>query len=195
MYVKDIRVIKKNLRAKYKKIRAEMNPKRKQAMDAEIQSRLLSLHQYAQNDLVFTYVSKDIEVDTMALIRAAWANRKMVAVPRCVPGVIDMEFYLIKEEEDLEPGMFGVLEPVPERCEKLTDYFKGICIVPGLSFDAGGYRLGYGKGYYDRFLSQFQGVTVGICYSNCTQWKLPHGRYDKPVNLLITDKYIRRTSP
>lgn len=106
-----------------------------------------------------------------------------------------MEFYLIKGEEDLEPGMFGVLEPVPERCQKVTDYSGGICIVPGLSFDAGGFRLGYGKGYYDRFLSQFQGVTVGICYSNCTQWKLPHGRYDKPVNLLITDKYIRRTSP
>lgn len=195
MYIKDIRVVKNHLREKYKMIRRGMNSKRKQAMDAEIQSRVLSLRQYTENSLIFTYVSKGIEVDTFAIMRAAWANQKKVAVPRCIPGIVDMEFYLIQGEEDLEPGTFGVLEPVPERCVKVTDYTEGFCVVPGLSFDAEGYRLGYGKGYYDRFLSQFRGVTVGICYTSCTQWRLPHGRYDKPVNLLITEKYIRRTSP
>ena len=88
MYVKDIRVVKNHLRAKYKATRREMNPKRKQAMDAEIQSRVLSLRQYAENSLVFTYVSKNIEVDTFAIMRAAWANHKKVAVPRCVPGAV-----------------------------------------------------------------------------------------------------------
>lgn len=86
-----------------------------------------------------------------------------------------------------------MLEPVPERCRLVTDYSRGLCIVPGLCFDAEGYRLGYGKGYYDRFLSAFRGVTVGICYTACTQWRLPHGRYDRQIQLLITEKYIRRT--
>lgn len=194
MYVKDIRVVKNNLRNKYKAVRRNMPPAQKHRMDVEIQSRLLSLRQYHQNDLLFTYVSKDIEVDTLAIIAAARANKKRVAVPRCVPGEIDMEFFYIRGEEDLAPGMFGVLEPVPERCELVTDFSRGLCIVPGLSFDAEGFRLGYGKGYYDRFLSQFQGITVGLCYSNCTQWRLPHGRYDRPVDLLITDRYLRKTA-
>lgn len=194
MYVKDIRVVKNNLRNKYKALRRNMPPTRKHQMDVEIQSRLLSLRQYHQNDILFTYVSKDIEVDTMAIIAAARANQKRIAVPRCIPGEIDMEFFFIHGEEDLEPGMFGVLEPVPDRCVKVTDFSRGLCIVPGLSFDAEGFRLGYGKGYYDRFLAQFQGTTVGLCYSNCTQWRLPHGRYDRPVDLLITDCYLRKTA-
>lgn len=194
MYVKDIRTVKNDLRNKYKNIRRELEPQKKRLMDAEIQSRFLSLRQYAQNSLLFTYVSKDIEVDTIELIKAAWCNHKKVAVPRCVPEKRDMEFFLINSMDDLEPGLFGVLEPVPSRCEKVTDLSKGLCIVPGLSFDAEGFRLGYGKGYYDRFLSQFGGSTVGLCYANCVQWKLPHGRYDRPVDLLITNKYIRRTA-
>ena len=193
MYIKDIRVVKNNLRNKFKSLRRNMPPKQKHRMDVEIQSRFLSLRQYHQNDILFTYVSKDIEVDTMAIIAAARANQKKVAVPRCIPGEIDMEFFFIQGEEDLEPGMFGVLEPVPGRCDMVTDFSRGLCIVPGLSFDAEGFRLGYGKGYYDRFLAKFQGTTVGLCYSNCTQWRLPHGRYDRPVDLLITDRYLRKT--
>lgn len=194
MPVRDIRAVKTALRNKYKKLRAEMKPSLKERMDAQMREKLLSLRQYEKNDLLFTYVSKSIEVDTLSIIRQALADQKQVAVPRCVPGKIDMEFYLITGEGDLEPGAFGVLEPVPERCRLLKDYSHGLCIVPGLSFDAEGFRLGYGKGYYDRFLSQYGGFTVGLCYSSCTQWRLPHGRYDRPVNLLITDKYLRRTS-
>ena len=63
--------------------------------------------------------------------------------------------------------------------------------MPGLAFDPQGFRLGYGKGYYDRFLSGFQGKTVGICYLGCVQWNLPHGYYDRPVDILITERYVR----
>ena len=143
--------------------------------------------------MIFTYLSKPIEVDTFGLVRAAWANRKRVAVPKCIPETTQMEFYYITSMDDLAPGAFGVLEPVPERCRLVTDYSRGLCVVPGLCFDTEGYRLGYGKGYYDRFLSAFRGVTVGICYTACTQWRLPHGRYDRQIQLLITEKYIRRT--
>ena len=162
MPIRDIRLLKTELRQKYKRIRKNLDPEKQRAMDAEIQTRLLALRQYGENDVIFTYLSKPIEVDTFGLA-------------------------------DLAPGAFGVLEPVPERCRLVTDYSRGLCIVPGLCFDAEGYRLGYGKGYYDRFLSAFRGVTVGICYTACTQWRLPHGRYDRQIQLLITEKYIRRT--
>lgn len=194
MYIKNIKEVKMNLRARYRKIRENMNAQKKLAMDSAMQSRVLTLREYAKNDTVFTYVSKPIEVDTLGLISAALLNHKRVAVPRCVPGTYDMEFYYIQSMDDLEKGSFGVLEPIVGKCELVTDYEQGLCVVPGLAFDAQGYRLGYGKGYYDRFLSEFKGTTVGICYTGCVQWNLPHGYYDKPVDLLITEKYIRKTA-
>ena len=192
MYVKNIKEVKNNLRLRYRQFRERMDPAHKITLDSTMQSRLLALPEYAGADTLFTYVSKPIEVDTLALITAALANRKEVAVPLCVPGTYDMEFYYITSTADLEKGSFGVLEPVPARCRRVPPEKTGLCIVPGLSFDAQGYRLGYGKGYYDRFLAGFKGVTVGICYAGCVQWNLPHGYYDKPVDVLITEKYIRR---
>ncbi len=192
MYVKNIKEVKKNLRTRYRRFREQMNAEQKIGLDSTIQSRLLALPEYANSGIVFTYVSKSIEVDTIALIKAALANRKQVAVPRCVPDTYDMEFYYITSLDDLGKGSFGVLEPIPSQCGLVPADATGLCIVPGLSFDAQGFRLGYGKGYYDRFLASFKGVTVGICYAGCVQWNLPHGYYDKPVDLLITEKYIRR---
>ena len=69
---------------------------------------------------------------------------------------------------------------------------NSLCVVPGMAFDCDGYRLGYGKGYYDRFLSGYHGVTAGICYSDCIRWKLPRGRFDRPVDILVTDKFFRK---
>lgn len=192
MYVKNIREVKKNLRARYRQFRERLGAEQKLGLDSTIQSRLLALSEYARAETIFTYVSKPIEVDTIALIKAALANHKQVAVPRCVPDTYDMEFYYITSLDDLEKGTFGVMEPNPEKCRLVPKSGTGLCVVPGLSFDAQGYRLGYGKGYYDRFLAEFQGDTAGICYAGCVQWNLPHGYYDKPVGILITEKYIRR---
>ncbi|NLG93399.1 MAG: 5-formyltetrahydrofolate cyclo-ligase [Clostridiales bacterium] len=192
MYIKNIKEIKINLRARYRQFRSRLGEDQKAGMDSKIQNRLLALREYTGAETVFTYVSKPIEVDTIALIKTALASGKRVAAPRCVPDTYDMEFFYITSLDDLEKGSFGVLEPSPSKCRKVTDFSKGLCIVPGLSFDSQGYRLGYGKGYYDRFLAGFGGTTVGICYSGCVQWNLPHGYYDKPVDILITEKYIRR---
>ncbi len=189
----DIREVKSDLRSGFKHKRSDMPENVKLNMDCEIQSRFLTLRQYSRCDTVFTYVSKELEVDTYAIIRAAWANGKKVAVPKCVSNN-QLDFYYIESMDDLEEGTFGVKEPIVDRCQKVTDLSKGLCIVPGLSFDAEGYRLGYGKGYYDRFLSKFGGDTVGLCYSNCIKWKLPHGKYDRAVDVIVTDRYIRRTN-
>lgn len=189
----DIREVKTELRSGFRSKRSEMPEHIKLNMDSEIQSRFLTLRQYAKCDTVFTYVSKDLEVDTYAIIRAAWANGKKVAVPKCIEDS-KMDFYYIESMDDLEDGAFGVREPIVDKCKKVSDLSKGLCIVPGLSFDAEGYRLGYGKGYYDRFLSKFGGETVGLCYSNCIKWKLPHGKYDRAVDVIVTDRYIRRTN-
>lgn len=192
MYIKNIKEVKINLRARYRRFRENLEIEQKRKLDSAIQARFLALPEYARADTILIYVSKPIEVDTLALIQAAFSNHKKVAVPRCVPNTYEMEFYYIESLDDLEKGAFGVLEPKPETCKLFKSAKKALCIVPGLSFDAQGYRLGYGKGYYDRFLNKFSGATAGICYMGCVQWNLPHGYYDRPVDVLITEKYIRR---
>ena len=168
-------------------------PAKKGKMDARIRRHLFDLPEYHEESTVFVYISKSIEVDTFSIVKRALADGKLVASPRCVPGTIEMEFYYIRSLDDLEEGTFGVLEPKHKQCKLVTDLSHGFCIVPGLCFDAKGYRLGYGKGYYDRFLSEFKGVTVGICYTSCVQYGLPHGYFDRPVDILVTENYIRRT--
>lgn len=192
MPVKNIKELKVRLRARYRSIREEMLPEEKRRQDEEIAQRIWKMREYQREKLFFTYVSKPIEVDTFGLIRRAWKDGKTVVVPRCIPGTYEMAFFRIDSLDDLEKGSFGVLEPIPERCQEITDFSAGFCIVPGLSFDSHGYRLGYGKGYYDRFLAGFGGFKAGICYSSCIQWNLPHGYYDKPVDVLATEKYTRR---
>lgn len=192
MQITDIRVYKTNLRNKYKQLRREMLPAVKMRHDDSIRRRLQGLYQYKNAKILLTFVSTAIEVDTRTLITEALTEGKQVAVPRCVDGAREMEFYLIRSLDDLEPRTFGVLEPVPERCEMLRGFAGSICIVPGLAFDHAGYRLGYGKGYYDRFLSAYPKAKIGIVYSCCMTHRLIHGKFDVPVDLLVTEKYLRR---
>ena len=193
MPLNDIRPVKAALREKYRSLRQTMPQEIKDNADRNIAAQVRKLWQYKRNDILLTYVSTPIEVDTMRIIHQALEDGKRVAVPRCIPGTRTMEFYFIQSVDDLSPGMFGVLEPNTDSCEQLIDLSRGLCIVPAFSYDWRGYRLGYGKGYYDRFLSRFEGNIIGICYSDCVQRSLPHGRFDRPVELLVTENYLRRT--
>lgn len=188
----DIRIIKGELRTRFKTLRREMDPQVKAEKDAAILKRLLELPEYKAATLVLTYVSTAIEVDTLELIRRALAEGKRVAVPYCIPGKIDMLFCEIFSLDDLTPGSFGVLEPDPEKQPVLREFSDSVCILPGLGFDLEGYRLGYGKGYYDRFLSKYPGTNLGVCYNVCLKPLLPHGRYDRMVDVLVTEKFVKR---
>ncbi len=194
MSLTDIRPIKTALREKYRAIRTGMTPDEKQQRDNAIAMQVRRLWQYENNDTLLVYVSTPIEVDTHRIIANAIQDGKRVAVPRCVEGTRHMDFYYIQSIEELEAGSFGVLEPRPKEENLLSDLSSGLCIVPAFSYDWNGFRLGYGKGYYDRFLSRFNGNIIGICYADCVQRSLPHGRYDRPVELLVTENYLRRTA-
>ncbi len=192
MQVTDIRPIKQELRERYKARRRAMPEREKAAKDRRIAENVRRLWQYEKCNTVFCYVSTAIEVDTHEIIRRALADGKKVAVPRCVPNTRLMESYYIESMDELRPGAFGVLEPDPDPEKLVTDLTHGLCLVPALCYDLAGYRLGYGKGYYDRYLAGFGGSLVGLCYSDCIERHLPHGRYDRAVETLVTEQYIRR---
>lgn len=190
----NLREEKKKLRRRFKEIRFRMPPVDKAEKDKKIFKRITELWSFKEAGTVFTYVSTPIEVDTKAMIVELLRTGKKVAVPYCIEHTYEMDFYYINNFDlDLAPRTFGVLEPKPERCIRVTDFSNSVCIVPALAYDLKGYRLGYGKGYYDRFLNKFSGITIGFIYSDCVVPHLPHGRYDKNVDILISEKYVKPT--
>ncbi len=192
MAITDIRILKKELREECKRLRREMPLSQKAKKDEMIFQRLIALPEVKKASLILTYVSTPIEVSTFRLIEAMLRAGKTVAAPRCADGIVAMDFYQIRSLKDLEAATFSVLEPKLDICKKVTDFSNSICIIPGLSFDLTGYRLGYGKGYYDRFLNHYHGTNIGICYNCCIRNELPHGRFDVAASILVTEKFVKR---
>lgn len=187
--VNNLKQRKTQLRNLSKKYRKQLTPEVKNRLDLELQRRFLQSDIYKNCRVLFLFISKEIEVDTSLILQTALQDKKPVAVPKCCGNSPAMHFYFINQYTDLQKGMYDLLEPNPGCCEMVTDVSQGVCLVPGLCFDREGYRLGFGKGYYDRFLMEFKGITVSLCYSKCVEDTLPRGYYDKPVNILITEKY------
>ena len=152
---------KQILRNKYKEIRK--NIKNKEELDKIIFNKVINLEEYKQSDLILAYVSLKEEVDTIELIKYSLKNSKKVAVPKCEGN--DIIFYYINSLEDLEEGKFRILEPKTN--QKVTNLTNSICIVPGVAFDKQNNRIGYGRGFYDRFLENFSGIRIGLTYKEC----------------------------
>ena len=100
-----------------------------------------------------------------------------------------MEFRIIKSFSDLHKGFYGISEP-DDTCEKVCSFDDAVCLVPGIAFDQNGYRLGYGKGYYDRFLKNNVSVSAGLCYNNLVVNELPINDFDMKVDFIITEQEV-----
>lgn len=192
MLLINVKDEKRRLRNHYRKLRENCPAELKKRLDKALTAQVLSLDEFKCCETLFVFISSPIECDTSGIINEAFRQGKKVAVPRCVDKYGKMDFYFIETIDDLSPGSFSLMEPDTTKCLKVTDYTKGLCIVPGLCFDYEGYRVGFGKGYYDRFLSAFRGITVGICYSRYTEKRLPRGAHDRHTDILVTEKFINR---
>ena len=172
---------KEDVRKKYLDLRRNIFLKDKIKYDKEIYEKIVKLKEYLDCKLVLIYVSLKDEVDTIKLIEYSLSVGKMVAVPRCIGK--EMKFYLINSLSDLKEGYFKILEPINNNV--VIDFCDSICIVPGISFDKDGYRVGYGGGYYDRFLSSYKGKKIGITYKKCICDKIDKAKYDIRVDKII----------
>ena len=180
------------LRRELKHRRASLARRREK--DAALLAALTALPQVRQAKALLCYVSVGEEPDTRSLLAHAWASGKQVYVPVCRPGG-RLTFHRVTGWEDLSPAPFGLLEPDPARCPAWAPEPGALCVVPGLAFDGSGHRLGYGKGYYDRFLAEFEGTTIGLCYGELLLPALPREAHDRPVQLLVTEDGLVRPRP
>jgi 5-formyltetrahydrofolate cyclo-ligase len=137
-------------------IRKQIFAARKTVSDAEVEAwsrqiteRTAALTEFVQAKRILAYADYNHEVMTRFLIEAAWQAGKEVAVPKVVGK--DMQFYLLKDFSQLEPGYFGIPEPA---AGELTDWEEALMIMPGVAFDRQNHRVGYGGGFYDRYLEK-----------------------------------------
>ena len=178
---------KKELRAELIRLRKAMPPETRLDAEAEIFGRVVRCEQYKSYEALLIYVSDGIETDTRRLIRQALADGKQVFTPRCFKAEDRMTFHRITSFDDLEEGRFGLLEP-KAHCEQYLPVKNALCVTPALAYDLSGHRLGFGRGFYDRFLSDFEGFKLGICYDSFIIENVFRESFDIPVDMIITDK-------
>ena len=182
---------KQRLREERLAARETLSEQERCVLDDCITQKLLETSEYSEATTVLTYVSVSSEVSTRMFIECALRDGKTVAVPRCLPGHC-LEFVAITSLDQLIAAPFGLLEP-PKELPALTEeqMDASICIVPALLVDIKGYRLGYGAGFYDRFLSTYPGKKICLAYQqNLSKTMLPHTEFDVPVDMVITESDV-----
>ncbi len=188
----DAQEAKRALRKRCAEARADMGADARSACDGRIRVHLAGFSPYASAPLVLAYLSYRDEVDTIELAQEVLASGRRLAVPRCVPARHEMTFFEISSFDDVSAGYKGILEPASHIADTLSpddaDLASSVCLVPALAFDRKGYRLGYGGGYYDRFLAGFPGLSIGLARaSQVSAEDLPTDRYDQRVSFIATD--------
>lgn len=159
-----------------KALRKELLSLRKSIIPKALSIKMLEKYpEFLRARTVFCYISAHGEVDTYKVINELLKNKK-VLIPYCINEEGDMIACPINSLEDLKEGKFKIPEPkFPKEFPKEKIDFV---IVPGVAFDKNGYRLGYGKGYYDRFLERITPFKLGICQMEFFLEEVPHEKFD-----------------
>lgn len=156
-------------------------------------SHLAGLPEYAAARVIMFFVSFGSEIDTRPMIRRALADGKRVAAPRAEPGSRKLIPCEIRDpEQDLAPGAHDIREP-KDHCPEVAPESIDVVVVPAVVWGEDGYRVGYGAGYYDRFLGEVEGAArVGLGLELQVVREVPHDAHDLPVDMLVTETGVRR---
>ncbi len=181
----DKKVFRKKLIEKRKNI-----PENKKVIyDKKISLQIIESDYFKKAEQILVFASSPKEFDTRFIIEKCRLLHKRVFYPRCLDKAGNMKFFKVDCDGDLEIGNFNILEP-KLTCKPYEQKSDDLAIVPALSVDKEHYRIGYGKGYYDRFLKDFNGVNICPCYSEMCEDKLPTDEYDIKVNIIVTEKEV-----
>lgn len=186
MNKKDLRVNAINM------LKSQSETKRKQ-IEEELTEQLIHSTFWENAAVIGITMAQGFEWDTKSIIEIAWAQGKVVCVPKCSPQDKLLNFYKITSFNELEVVYYNLLEPIPEITENVLKEQIDLLMVPGLLFDREGFRVGFGGGYYDRFLADFPNTTVSLLCEEQLVSQLPKESFDIPVEYLITEKNIINT--
>lgn len=186
----ELRARKQALRESMLAARQALAPSVVAEVSTAIQQRLLELEEFKTAGLVHAYVgAKANEVRTERIIAETLRLGRRLAVPRVAGDYL--VHHLIRRPSELHPSRFGLLEPDPA-APRVDPSEIELVVVPGLAFDRSGARLGFGRGYYDRFLNEVSGVKAALLYTLQLVDDVPAGDQDVPVDLLVTELGVER---
>ncbi|WP_277587222.1 5-formyltetrahydrofolate cyclo-ligase [Psychrobacillus antarcticus] len=149
--------------------------------------------QYVANSNVSTIgitISNFPEVDTWSIIKKLWSLGKNVVVPKCSPLDRSMVFYQIESFDQLEQVYMHLREPNPHLSRAVTPQEIDMLVVPGIVYSEKGYRIGYGGGYYDRFLVNYKGDTLSLAFDIQVVKYVECDVFDLPVDKIITPNTV-----
>ena len=183
---------KHELRKRIESIRDGISKDEKERLDAVIAAHLISWEAYRSSKVLFCFVSFRSEIDTRPIIEKSIKLDKIVSVPKINLANGEMRAFIIDDFEScLEPGEYGILEPVSS-CRELDYGRLDLIITPGLAFTSRGERLGYGGGFYDRFIERHSQATIcALAYDRLILNEIPVKEHDVPVDYLITESGVK----
>ena len=181
--------VKNELRQKYRALRDSFGEEFiKRASDTACKN-LVESQEFINADALLLYYPIKNEISPLPLLELCLKEGKKVAFPVCNKENSTLIFRRITALEDLTLSTFNIFEP-NENCDKIKIGKNTLCIVPALIFSRDGHRIGYGKGYYDRFLANFEGVSVGFSYSALVCDEIQHESHDIPLDLIVTESEV-----
>lgn len=185
---------KKRLRemviAKLRKLTAS----EKQQIEQKMLHHLIHSKLWKDSQILGLTCSTGVEWDTFSIMKKAWKDGKVVAVPKTEPKKKTMNFYRIEGIEELQEGHYGLLEPIEDKGKHLSKKELDLLLVPGIVFDYDGYRIGFGGGYYDRFLKDYKGKTVSLVSRLQMVEAIPVEKHDLHVQYVVTEEGIVKVS-
>ena len=180
---------KNTLRGTLLQKRAEFSPEQRKELDRAISLGLIDSPLFQNASMLLIYAPIENEINLLPLAHAARKKGMPIAFPRCNKETNTMQFFILPEGQKLSPGAYGIPEPPADAIICRPDE-RALCIVPALSYDLSGNRIGYGKGYYDRYLATFPGIAVGAAYATMLLKSVPTEPHDLPVDWLVTERGI-----
>lgn len=180
---------KEKFRDSMKKQRSELSPEEVLARSENVIVRLAGQEAYRRAGCLAIYVSVRNEVRTHSLIESALGSGKRIAVPVALPNrmLVHRE---IRNLTELMPSPLGLMEPSGETGSVVPPCAFDVIVVPGLAFDRTGNRIGFGAGYYDRFLSLTPAIKIGLAFDFQLFDRLPADPRDVSMDLVITESEI-----
>ncbi|CAM3996816.1 5-formyltetrahydrofolate cyclo-ligase [Mesobacillus thioparans] len=151
----------------------------------QIAQQLYRSDEWISAETVAVTVSKAPEVDTLQIIRMGWEQGKRMVIPKCEPKSKRLDFRELKRFSQLETVYYGLLEPIVNETASVGGDEIDLVVVPGLAFSDSGFRLGFGGGYYDRFLADYHGNTVSLAFKDQLVNEIPVESHDIPVQKII----------
>ncbi len=184
--------LKNELRREYKEKRRSLPIEAKSKRDEAICKYVINMVSFRYAKSILMYAPMADEIDVMPIAKEAMRRGKKVYFPRCHKETKTMTYKMVSDLSELAPDAYGIMAP-PESAEDYAPANNGasLCLIPGLIYDKYGYRVGYGGGYYDRFLTSYKGCTAGIIYSDFIIDKVPRGHFDMKLDIMITERNVR----